>query len=203
LPARAAGHVTFASFNNLAKTHAGVIETWADILHAVPGSRLRLKSRTFLGGGVRDYFHDAFAGHGIDRDRVDLLGVTETLAAHLDQYNGVDIALDTFPYNGATTTCEALIMGVPVITFAGPTHAGRVGASLLSSYGMADSIAADRDDYVARAVALAGDTERLATLRRDLRGRVRGAPASDPVKFTGDLEATYRDMWAAFCREDP
>ncbi len=202
LPALAAGHVTFASFNNLAKTHAGVIETWADILHAVPGSRLRLKSRTFHGGGVRDYFHDAFADCGIDRDRVDLLGVTATLAAHLDQYNGVDIALDTFPYNGATTTCEALIMGVPVVTFAGPIHAGRVGASLLSSYGMADQLATDRDDYIARAVALAGDNARLAGLHRDLRGRVRGAPSSDPARFTRDVEAAYRDMWAAFCEED-
>jgi predicted O-linked N-acetylglucosamine transferase (SPINDLY family) len=202
LPALAAGHVTFASFNNLAKTHGGVIETWADILHAVPGSRLRLKSRIFLDGEVRDDFHAAFADTGIDRDRVDLLGVTKTVAEHLAQYNGVDIALDTFPYNGATTSCEALIMGVPVITFAGTTHAGRVGASLLSSYGLADLIATDRDDYVARAIALAGDTVRLAALRGNLRGRVQGAPSSDPAQFTGDLEAAYREMWTAFCAAD-
>jgi len=199
LPALEAGHVTFASFNNLAKTHGGVIETWAEILHAVPGSRLALKSRTFHDDAVRAYFHDAFAGHGIDRGRVDLLGVTKSIAEHLAQYNGVDIALDTFPYNGATTTCEALVMGVPVITFAGPTHAGRVGASLLSSYGLDDLIAAGRDDYVARAIELAGDTARLAGLRGDLRDRVRGAASSDPAQFTGALEAAYRDMWKTFC----
>ncbi|MCP4328326.1 MAG: tetratricopeptide repeat protein [Alphaproteobacteria bacterium] len=198
-PARTVGHVTFASFNNIAKTHPLVIEAWARILDAVPESRLLLKSRAFENLDIRTYFSEQFTGHGISLDRVALVGATATIFEHLALYNEVDIALDTFPYNGTTTTCEALVMGVPVITLAGRSHVGRVGVSLLSSRGVTDTIASDTNDYVARAIELAGNLDRLAQRRQTLRRDFMAAPASDPARFTRGLEAAYTAMWRQFC----
>jgi len=199
LPALRKGAVTFGSFNNLAKTHPVTIETWARILNAVPDSRLLFKSRFFADADMRAYFAKAFAGHGVDPARIEMAGGLPLVRDHLMRYNEVDIALDTFPYNGTTTTCEALAMGVPVITLAGHRHAGRVGVSLLSAYGLERFIADDRDSYIALARETARDLGALTDLRAGLRGRMRSAPCSDPKTFTGALEIAYRAMWRAFC----
>jgi predicted O-linked N-acetylglucosamine transferase (SPINDLY family) len=114
-------------------------------------------------------------------------------------YNEMDIALDTFPYNGTTTTCDALWMGVPVIALAGQTHVSRVGVSLLSNIGLSETIAATTDEYISLAVALARDRDRLKTLRLGLRERMKTSPLMDADKFARDVEAAYRQMWRTWC----
>ncbi|MDI1250401.1 MAG: tetratricopeptide repeat protein, partial [Lacunisphaera sp.] len=196
LPAAAGAGVTFASFNQFAKVTPGVIALWARVLLAVPGSRLLLKSRGLGDPGVAQRVHEAFARAGVAPERIALNGERLSVAAHLGLYHGVDVALDPFPYNGTTTTCEALWMGVPVITLAGDTHVARVGASLLTHAGLADWIAATPDDYVARAVAAAGDLPALAALRRGLREQLRASALCDATAFTRGLEDACAAMAA-------
>ena len=195
LPALAAGRFTFGSFNNLSKITSRTIAVWADVLKAVDGARLIVKSRGLVDEAVRRDLLAAFARRGVDAERIDLYGAIADRRAHLDLYNSIDIALDSFPYNGATTTCEALWMGVPVITLAGERHAGRVGNSILGRVGLADLVAADARAYVTLATELAGDRERLADLRRGLRERVSSSPLADARGFTRALEEAYRTMW--------
>lgn len=142
---------------------------------------------------------EMFSHHGIEPDRLELLGRIPGRAAHLDVYNRVDIALDTFPYNGTTTTCEALWMGVPVVTLEGNRHAGRVGVSLLTQVGLTDLIAKTQEDYVNIAVRLASELPKLASLRADLRQQMAASALCDGVQFTRDLEAAYREMWWKWC----
>ena len=200
LPSLRAGHVTFGSFNNLAKIRAETVALWAQILKTTTGSRLLLKS-SILGddNGVRTRYLEMFFHHGIEPDRLELLGRIPGRAAHLDVYNRVDIALDTFPYNGTTTTCEALWMGVPVVTLEGNHHAGRVGVSLLTQVGLTDLIAKTQEDYVNIAVRLASELPKLASLRADLRQQMAASPLCDAQTFTRNLEAAYREMWLGWC----
>src|SRR6267142_1772918 len=156
-PASIAGHVTFGSFNSLAKLNPGVIRLWQRILDAVPKSRLLIKAQPVADPDTRAACVARLVAHGMAPDRLDLEAGTPTLAEHLATYSRVDIALDPFPYNGTTTSCEALWMGVPVVTLAGDRHAGRVGASLLTRVGLEDMIAHTADGYLATAVALARD----------------------------------------------
>ncbi len=194
LPARTAGHVTFGSFNNLAKVTPAVIAAWAAVLHAVPGSRLALKAKALGDPGTAERLRAAFAGHDIDARRIDCLGWIVD-ASPLAAYNHVDIGLDTFPYNGTTTTCEALWMGVPVLTPVGDWHAARVGVSLMSKVGLADWIADDRQSYAALAQQKAADLDGLAALRAGLRGRLQTSGLTDGAGFAGALEDTYRRAW--------
>ena len=195
------GFVTFGSFNNLAKTNDAVVATWARILTAVEGARLVLKAPPLADEGIRNWIVERFAGHGLAPDRLELLGFADDPAEHLGRYGAIDVALDTFPYNGATTTCEALWMGVPVVTFPGDRHAARVGASLLSAAGLDELVATDRDDYVGRAVALAGDPGCRRDLRATLRGRLAQAPLTDAGRLARTLEDAYREAWTAWCAE--
>lgn len=199
VPMISAGHATFASFNMLAKVHPALVARWAEILRSVDGGRLILKAAPFRDAGTRAHYHKMFASHGIAAEQVDLLGYIPSAAAHFALYNTVDVALDTDPYNGATTTCEALWMGVPVVTLAGRSHVGRVGAAVLTHLGLEELIAATPEDYVARAVALARDPARLAALRTKLRARMEGSSLTDPVRFTAALEVAYRAMWRQWC----
>ncbi|MEW6054477.1 MAG: hypothetical protein AB1552_11935, partial [Nitrospirota bacterium] len=121
---------------------------------------------------------------------------------HLTVYNRIDIALDTYPYHGTTTTCEALWMGVPVITLAGSTHVSRVGVSLLSNAGLPELIAKTPEEYVAIATELAHDLERLRVLRRNLRTMMSNSPLTDAKRFTAHLENCYRTMWKNWCNSD-
>ncbi|HBB34622.1 MAG TPA: glycosyltransferase, partial [Cyanobacteria bacterium UBA9273] len=135
LPVLTNQQVTFGSFNNLSKVTPELIGYWARILTAIPSSRLIIKSKPLFDAGTRDYVYEQFKQHSIEAQRIELLGWLPDTSQHLTLYNQVDIALDTFPYNGTTTTCEALWMGVPIVTLAGQTHVSRVGVSLLWSVG--------------------------------------------------------------------
>jgi predicted O-linked N-acetylglucosamine transferase (SPINDLY family) len=199
LPALRAGHVTFGSFNNASKISAPLIACWAKILTNVPTARLLLKARALADEQTRDRLRQAFATHGIAPERIDMIGRLPQSAEHLALYHRVDIALDTFPYNGHTTTCEALWMGVPVITLAGATHAGRVGVSLLTHAGLPELIADSSEDYVTIAVALAADLAHLQSLRQRLRTQLQRSPLMDALGFTRSLEAAYRGMWIKYC----
>lgn len=191
--------VVFGSFNNLSKVTEAVVETWSAVLRRLPGARLVLKSRPLADAEVRRTLEDAFVGNGVGRDRLGFSGWTGSLGDHLTAYHGIDVALDPFPYNGTTTTCEALWMGVPVVTLRGDRHAARVGASLLTSIGLEELVAADADGYVELAVALAGDRDRLNALKETLRGRMADAPLCDAKGFTLRMEAAVRDAWRRWC----
>ncbi len=193
------GHITFGSFNNVAKVVPNVVALWSRILHAVPGSRLMLKHFAFTSPDARERFTALFSGHGIAADRIDLLDFVPSVANHLELYHDVDIALDPFPYNGTTTTCEALWMGAPVVALAGRAHAGRVGVSLLSNAGLTDLIAPDEASYLEIAVRLASAPEQLAQLRASLRERLRNSPLTDAASLTRALEGEYVRMWQRWC----
>lgn len=199
VPMIKAGHVTFASFNMLAKVHPALVARWAEILRAVENSRLVLKAAPFRDAGTRAHYHAMFAARGIAAERIELLGYIPSAAAHFALYNRIDVTLDTDPYNGATTTCEALWMGVPVVTLAGRSHVGRVGTALLTHLGLEELIAASPEDYVARAVALARDPARLSAMRTGLRPRMEASSLTDPARFTSALEDAYRAMWRQWC----
>ncbi|HYC03491.1 MAG TPA: tetratricopeptide repeat protein [Azospirillaceae bacterium] len=197
-PALIEDGVTFGSFNNTAKITPELVEAWASILARLPGSRLLLKSRAFADPATRGRYASLFAGHGIAEQRLVLLPQTASLEEHLQTYDQIDIALDTFPYNGTTTSCDALWMGVPVVTWAGPNHVSRVGASLLTQCGLGELVAADREGYIRAAVDLAQDLPRLSMLRRTMRKRLAGAPLLDHTGFARDVEAAFRGMWRAW-----
>jgi len=199
LPAATNGFITFGSFNNLSKMQPGVIALWSQVLQAVPGARLLLKNPSLTDPPTRQRIAAMFEQHGIGPDQLELLGHTPTPQEHLALYRRVDIAMDTFPYNGTTTTCEALWMGVPVVTLAGTAHAGRVGLSLLTAAGLPDLIAGAPTEYVARAAALAGERAALSRLRAGLRERVRQSKLCDAAAFTHDVETAFRSIWRGWC----
>ncbi|WP_297527147.1 O-linked N-acetylglucosamine transferase, SPINDLY family protein [Thiohalobacter sp.] len=201
-PAADNGFVTFGSFNNLSKVGPSVVAAWADLLAAVPGSRLLLKSPALTDPEVRAMVEARFRGRGIETARLELLGHTPGRQAHLALYRRLDIALDTFPYNGTTTTCEALLMGVPVVSLAGRVHRSRVGASLLAAIGRPEWVADDPARYVAIAAELAGTgTERLAGLRAGLRDALLRSPLCDAARLARGIEQAWRARWQAWCRD--
>jgi protein O-GlcNAc transferase len=200
LPARQAA-ITFGSLNHLPKINPKTIEIWSQILRQTPSSRLIIKSLSgleFL--PTRQRILDLFAQRGIDSSRILLRPGNPRPHEHLKTYHEIDIALDTFPYNGTTTTCESLWMGVPVVTLAGRRHAGRVGVSLLTNAGLADLIARDPSHYIELATQLAGDRPRLGELRENLRDRLTRSALTDGPKFARSVEAVYRVMWRRWLR---
>lgn len=200
-PALRKGYVTFGSFNNVIKMGPEVVRTWAEIMRRVEGSRLLMKGLAFTSDRTKQRYRQLFSDQGIDADRLDLVAWHLEVRSHLDLYGEIDIALDPFPYNGTATTCEALWMGVPVVTYAGTRHSARVGASLLSAIGHAELIGASRDDYVRIATQLAGDIPRLDTLRHFLRASFRGSQLSDATGHARRVERAYRQMWQTWCRD--
>jgi tetratricopeptide (TPR) repeat protein len=199
LPALGAGHVTFGSFNNFAKLSPATIALWARVLGEVPGSRLLLKAPQFKDRSTRERAAAAFAAAGVAAGRLEIMPPHMATAGHLSQYARVDIALDPLPYNGTATTCEALWMGVPVVTMRGNRHAARVGASIMTAIGLERLIAATPDDYVAAAAGLARDLDELAALRAGLRDRMRASPLCDGAGFAHAVEAAFRTMWREWC----
>jgi predicted O-linked N-acetylglucosamine transferase (SPINDLY family) len=185
------GAITFGSFNNPAKISPDVIALWAEILQAVPHSRLALAFRFLADPATADRFRTAFAAHGIAPDRLTLDAFpsrTATLAA----YRTIDVALDPFPYNGTTTSCEALWMGVPLVALRGTRFAGRVSETLLATIGHEEWLADDAAHYVAIATRLATDSDRLATLRTELRPRLLASPLCDAPRFANSFEQAIR-----------
>ncbi len=198
-PSLARGYVTFGCFNNLAKITDATLERWAQILTAVPTARLRLKGLGLGEANVRDRCIERFRRVGLPVERIDLLERTTETKAHLALYHDVDIALDTFPYHGTTTTCEALWMGVPVVSLVGDRHMSRVGASLLSAVGHPEWLATAPEDYVRVAVALATDRESLAVTRAKLRSDLRSSPLLDHVGQAARLGECLREVWGVWC----
>jgi predicted O-linked N-acetylglucosamine transferase (SPINDLY family) len=199
LPALERGRVTFGSFNNVAKLTPDVLATWAQILRRVPGSRLLLVSHALGQAVVARRIEDAFIAAGVDRGQLELRGEQrrhDLLAA----YNSVDLALDSFPYSGGVTTCEALWMGVPVVTCPGETFASRHSLSHLSNVGLTGTVAGDSDEYIELAVQLASNLPHLAALRAGLRTQMAHSPLCDEVRFTNHLMALLRDVWRQWCR---
>ncbi|WP_109450325.1 tetratricopeptide repeat protein [Azospirillum sp. TSH64] len=187
-PCLEAGFVTFGSFNTLNKVNPAVAALWARVLHAVPDSRLVLKAGPLIDAAVRKRVRGLFTAHGIAADRIELLARVPDNDGHLKAYGRMDIALDPFPYNGTTTSCEALWMGVPLLTLRSDRHAARVGASLLTALGRPDLIAADPEDYIRKAAALAADREGLAAQRKGLRPLMRTSRLCDAAAFAREFE---------------
>ena len=197
LPTLAAGRVTFGCLNNFCKVTPAALAAWCRLLAAVPGSRLLLHVRS---GSHRSLVRDFFAGHSIAAARLEFADFAPE-AQYFQQYQAIDLGLDPFPFPGGTTTCDALWMGVPVITLAGPTPVTRGGLSLLSNVGLPELAAYSVDDYVEKAAALARDLPRLAALRAGLRERMQRSPLLDAPRFTRNLEAAYRTLWQSWCAQ--
>jgi len=195
-PMLRSGQVTFGCFNNLAKVTPEMIGLWSKILAQLPQARLIMKAHALGSEDARRVLRGHFAANGIAADRVELFGPEDTHGGHLGRYREMDIALDPFPYHGTATTCEALWMGVPVVTLAGRTHLSRVGVSILGRIGLDELVAANPEEYVQKSVALARDPERLRALRAGLRDRMRASPLLDATGFARALEAAYSRMWA-------
>jgi predicted O-linked N-acetylglucosamine transferase (SPINDLY family) len=191
-PALRSGRVTFGCLNNLAKITDDVLEVWSRLLAFVPGSQLRLPAGAGRAGVAR--VREALARRGIAAERMVFAGCTATRFEYLALYDDIDIALDPFPYNGVTTTCDALWMGVPVISLAGRVGASRQGVRFLRTLELNDLLADTPEDYVRIAATLAGDLPRLGALHCDLRERMGRSPLMDARRLTRDLEAAYHEM---------
>lgn len=202
LPARQQGYVTFGSFNNPAKINQQVIALWARLLRRLPHSRLVLKYRGMSDPPFAQGIMREFASHGIEPHRIECLGWSAH-GALLAEYQRIDVALDPFPYNGGLTTCEALWMGVPVVTCPGETFAGRHSLTHLSNVGLTETIAGTLDVYVELAASLATDWPRLAAVRAGLRAQMAASPLCDGPRFAGNLTRVLRDVWQDWCRTSP
>lgn len=198
-PALARGQVTFGCFNNLAKLTDATFALWGRVLASVPGSRLTLKGKGLGDPPVRARYEERLTRAGVPLDRVNFLERTEDAAGHLALYHDIDIALDTFPYHGTTTTCEALWMGVPVLTLAGTEHRSRVGVSLLSAIDQPGWIARSEDELVRIAVEMAANPAGLDLIRRSLRGRMQASPLLDHAGQAARFGAALRECWSTWC----
>ncbi len=198
LPARTRGHVVFAAFGNPSRISPPAIAMWSRVLDGVPGSRLLLKHGNLGDIGLRERLRMAFANEGV-AERVDFESVPRGWRAAMDVYERVDIALDTFPLSGSTTTCIQLWMGLPVVTLASPGAHDRCSAGILGALGLDEAVVTDADDFVTRAAALAQDLDRLSGLRASLRERMRASPLLDHEGCARAVEGAYRDMWRKWC----
>lgn len=199
LPRLARGHWTFGSVNNYRKLNPRVYAAWAALLQAVPNSRLRLYSFENAESGERAL--DALAAHGVDRARLSWHLRTGP-QQHFESFADIDVALDSFPYNGATTTCDALLMGVPVLAVAGSRAIARGGVSLLSGIGLRDWIAAAEGELAQVAQRQLADVEAMARLRAELPQRMRAGALMDAPRFTRNLESQYHAAWHRCCGAD-
>mmetsp|Transcript_88247 Transcript_88247/g.248423 ORF Transcript_88247/g.248423 Transcript_88247/m.248423 type:complete len:950 (-) Transcript_88247:100-2949(-) len=200
LPALREGFITFGSFSCLAKIGPLCVALWARVLREVPGSRLLVKNKGFYSNDVQAQFISQFKAHGIAENRLKLLSLAPAAFDHLKIYNDVDIALDTFPYSNTTTTCETLLMGVPVICLCGTTHGSRVGVTLLNAVGLSDFVAMSQDEYVQKAKSIASDLRTLSLLRQNLRQALFSSPLCDGPGFVRDkYEPVLLEKWRLFC----
>jgi protein O-GlcNAc transferase len=197
-PATKNSYVTFGSFNQVLKLSQASRRLWAQILSRVPGSRLAILG--VPSGRAHDDLLSDMEKAGVDTARINVVPYV-SLQDYFAWYNQVDIALDTTPYSGGTTTCDALWMGVPVLTAPGERPGSRSAASILTTAGMTDWIASSPEEYVSRAVEAAKDVQLLANLRATLRARLQASPLMDEAGFTKDLENLYRQMWRQYCAQ--
>ncbi|MGD0389573.1 MAG: tetratricopeptide repeat protein, partial [Tepidisphaeraceae bacterium] len=195
LPAQTDGHFTFGCLNNFCKVNEPVLRLWAQVLKTIPRSRFMMLCPE---GSHRQALLDLLQREGISPDRIELVAGRPRLQ-YLEFYHRIDVGLDTFPYNGHTTSLDSFWMGVPVVTLVGQTVVGRAGLSQLTNLGLPELIAQTPEQYVQIAAALAGDLTRLAELRRTLRARMQASPLMDAPRFARNIEAAYRQMWRNWC----
>jgi predicted O-linked N-acetylglucosamine transferase (SPINDLY family) len=199
-PADAAGHVTFGCINNFSKVNDDVLSVWAELLRSVPDSRLILRI-----GGIENPIFRAETEARLERLGLPPARVTLERRVNENQYDiygQIDIALDPFPYNGVTTTMDALWMGVPVVALEGSHVAARMGLAILTNAGLPDLVAPSREEYIALARDLALDRDRLRTLRHDLRGRVARSPLVDHAALAGHVGDAFRGMWRSWVAQN-
>ncbi|MGD0769054.1 MAG: hypothetical protein ABSB42_12790, partial [Tepidisphaeraceae bacterium] len=197
LPALASGSITFGSLNRLSKINPSVVAAWAEILRAVPDSRLHILAGL---GSHRQRLLDQFREPLVDPRRIEFID-KQSRFEYLKQYGRIDITLDTFPFSGHTTSFDSFWMGVPVIMLVGQTVVGRAGLSQLSNLGLPELIARTPEQYVQIAAELAGDLPRLAELRRTLRARMQASALMDAPRFARNIEAAYRRTWRNWCEQ--
>lgn len=193
------GFVTFGSFNNLAKIGEPVLDLWAELLRSIPHSRLLMKNCSFADQSTQDNYRQHFLKRGIAGDRLELLAHAPSVQQHLALYGRVDITLDSFPYTGATTSCESLWMGVPVVTLSGVNYVGRLSASLLMQLGLGRFIAHNDREYLRIVQQLAADHQSLVQLRSSLRKMMTASNVCDATGAARALEQAYRMMWQRWC----
>jgi len=201
LPALHNGYIIFGCFQRLDKFDDEVLPAWSKILAALPDARLNLACKQLGEPALAAAFAERLQQHDIDPARVTMRGPARSREEYLARYNEVDVMLDSFPYPGVTTTCEALWMGVPTITLAGDTLLSRQGAGVLMAAGLGDWIAGSIAEYISKAVALASDVDRLAALRAGLRGQVGASPLFDAMRFARNFEDALWGMWQARVRQ--
>jgi len=199
LPSLRGEPFTFGSFNNSMKINDRTLRLWARVLEAVPGSRLFLKLLETENEATRRFMLDRLAGMGIPEHRLIWKTREKDPSKHLSSYDQVDVGLNPYPYCGTTTTCEALQMGVPVLTLVGDRHASRVGKSLMEAVGLGQFCATSEDAYVEAAKRFAADLTGLDFIRNGLRGRWETSPLRDQAGYSERIRAALRGMWRARC----
>ncbi|MBN8645949.1 MAG: tetratricopeptide repeat protein, partial [Planctomycetes bacterium] len=200
-PCLTSGHFTFGSFNNNSKITEKVVRAWSAVLRRVPGSRLLLKNKWLHDAGTAERRFRQFEAEGIVRERIEIAPFAPSTREHLGLYSKVDLQLDTFPYNGTTTTCESLWQGVPVVTFAGKVHAARVGASLMKAAGLDGFVGENEPSFIDLAASWADRREELANLRSSMRDRLRSSVLMDEPGFGASVADLVRGAWREFARE--
>lgn len=195
-PPEQIGVIRFGSLNNPCKLNEPLLRLWAKVLHANPDSELTLSA---LSAAHRNHIVHFMQSLGIREERLGFIGRLKR-PQYLRTYDQIDIALDPLPYNGITTSCDALYMGVPLLTLAGKTATGRAGKGMLTAIGLSELVAHDPDEFVQRATELANDWPRLIDLRKDLRERMARSPLMDWPNFARNMESAYRQMWYGWCK---
>jgi predicted O-linked N-acetylglucosamine transferase (SPINDLY family) len=198
LPAESNGRIAFGCLNNFCKVNEPMLELWANVLKQTEGSTLAILADA---GSHRQRVLEILAREGIETHRVEFVS-PRPRRQYLELYHGLDIVLDTFPYNGHTTSLDALWMGVPVVSLAGQQSVSRAGLSQSSSLGLPELVAFNEEDYVKIAVQLANDLPRLAELRGTLRQRMESSVLMDAPRFARQIEAAYRAMWREWCAQE-
>jgi protein O-GlcNAc transferase len=199
-PCLTTGVITFGSFNNLGKINDDVLKVWCHILRRIPNSKMILKCKPFASKTVQVRTWSKFEANGINHNRVVLLGLQAMSNDHLKTYDHVDISLDSWPYAGTTTTCEALWMGIPTITLKGQSHCQNVGVSLLTQLGLEELIANSEEEFINIAVNLATNIPKLAQIRDNMRPRMLQSPLCDDASFIKHYEKTLRGLWLTHCQ---
>ena len=184
--------ITFGSFNNFSKVNNFILSAWLEILKAVPNSKLILKHKIFDTAECRNFILERLKNLGFNLNQIELRGFSKN---YLDEYNEIDIALDTFPYNGGLTTCEALLMGVPVISLRGNRHGNRIAYSILKNVGVEELAVSNLNEYIQRAIALANDKDLLEVLHKNLRTMFQNSPLMDFKNYVKEVEEVYRQIW--------
>jgi predicted O-linked N-acetylglucosamine transferase (SPINDLY family) len=199
-PALKNGFITFGCCNNLAKLSPGVVELWSNILLNIKNSKLLIEAPGLHQKEFKKSVMSRFNSHGIDSDRLILVNRIGEMQYLI--YNQVDIALDPFPYNGGTTTCDLLWFGIPLVTLIGETEVARLGYSFVNNIGFPEWAASTKDDYLDTAIQLSSDFERLNSIRLGLRGKVESSPLMDGHKFVKNFEIAMRSMWKYYLKNE-